>query len=101
VSDVVHVGERGLASAPDEVVLQLALDEGRVVLSRDQDFGSILAAQKLLAPSFVLLRPPTTNRTNELVELLRRVLDEAAEDLRVGAVVTVQGERFRTRRLPL
>jgi predicted nuclease of predicted toxin-antitoxin system len=97
----VHVGERGLGSAPDEQILQLAVAEGRIVLTCDGDFGTLLAARKLQVPSFVLLRPPTTNRTDELVELLRRVLDETAEDLWLGAVVTVQGERIRTHRLPL
>lgn len=41
--DAVHVRERALAAADDDVIFDLAVTEARVVVSADTDFGTILA----------------------------------------------------------
>jgi predicted nuclease of predicted toxin-antitoxin system len=54
--DAVHWSEVGDARAKDEVIMKWALEQGRIVLTCDLDFGDILAATKARAPSVVLLR---------------------------------------------
>jgi len=56
--DAVHVGAYGMHAASDEEILARALQEDRVVVSADSDFGVILATQEASRPSFVLFREP-------------------------------------------
>ena len=42
--DVVHVGALGLRAANDRVVLEAVRDDGRILISADTDFGTLLAA---------------------------------------------------------
>jgi predicted nuclease of predicted toxin-antitoxin system len=51
--DVVHARDVGLQSAPDQVVLAAALEQGRVLLTLDTDFGALLALSGALQPSIV------------------------------------------------
>jgi predicted nuclease of predicted toxin-antitoxin system len=54
--DVTHTRDLGLSKATDDVSLKHALDEGRVLISADTDFGLLLAESGADRPSFVLLR---------------------------------------------
>jgi hypothetical protein len=50
--DAVHTDALGLATAPDEVVLERARVDDRVVVSADSDFGTVLAATRATARPF-------------------------------------------------
>ena len=41
--DATHVRDYGLQAAEDEWIFELGLDENRIVLSADTDFGTLLA----------------------------------------------------------
>lgn len=99
--DAVHVRDLGLAEAADDLVLARAAQEQRVLISRDSDFAALLSHANLLWPSFVHLRTPKLNRPHDQVEVLRRVLVSAHDELSRGAIVTVRGEHVRVRMLPI
>lgn len=99
--DVVHVDDQQLGAADDDVILQWAHDERRVVVSSDTDFGGLLAAQRAAAPSVLLTRAIATLRAPESAMLVVAALDTAAEALNAGAIVAVGRSDVRVRRLPL
>jgi predicted nuclease of predicted toxin-antitoxin system len=99
--DVVHVRALGLVSAPDPVILARAVDERRVLVTLDTDFGDLVAHSRAKAPSIVLFRGNVTRRTDRQATLLLANLDAVTEDLDAGAVVVMGDGRLRVRRLPI
>ena len=61
--DAVHVGSIGLAAASDEAVMERAASEGRVLVSADTDFGTLLSQTQAMLPSIVLLRTHVRSRS--------------------------------------
>jgi predicted nuclease of predicted toxin-antitoxin system len=98
--DVLHLSEESLHLLPDDEILALAQDGGRAVLTFDLDFGDLLAAGAHRLPSVILfrLRDQTPRSVNSR---LLRLLSERLEDLELGALVIVEDDRYRLRRLPI
>lgn len=99
--DAVHTGDIGLATASDAQILEMAMAESRIIISADTDFGMLLARQATTEPSVVLIRLRSPRRAIALVSLLLANLDAVAVDLEAGAVVVLEDERVRVRRLPI
>ena len=99
--DIVHVGSLGLRAASDRVVLQRARDDGRVLVSADTDFGTLLAASRESGPSVVLVRRVIGRRVEQLAGLLVANLPQVADDLRHGSIVVIGDDSLRIRRLPI
>ena len=60
--DAVHVRDRGLAEAEDEVILELAVGEARVIVTADTDFGALLMLRQQPQPSVILFRHSAPRR---------------------------------------
>ncbi|MFP4012278.1 MAG: DUF5615 family PIN-like protein [Spirochaetaceae bacterium] len=99
--EAIHVRRRGMSSAPDPQVLSLAEEEGRIIVSADTDFGSLLALRNAKHPSFILLRKASGLRPQQLARIVSRVIEDYAEELASGAVVTVTDRTVRIRQLPI
>lgn len=99
--DPVHARDMGLASATDPVVLQHAVDDGRVLLTLDTDFGTLLARSRSAVPSVVLFRGDVTRVPDRQAALLLGNLDSFEDDLVAGALVVIGDDRIRVRRLPI
>jgi predicted nuclease of predicted toxin-antitoxin system len=83
--DVTHVRALGLRAARDEVVLEAARNDHRVLVSADTDFGALLAASHDPGPSIVLVRRVVGRRVEDLAGILIANLPYVEEDLRLGA----------------
>jgi predicted nuclease of predicted toxin-antitoxin system len=99
--DAVHTGDLGLQQASDTVVLARASHDGRIVISADTDFGTLLAASRADGPSVVLIRRPSDRSARQVLALILANLDAAADAIADGAIVVLEAERVRVRRLPL
>lgn len=88
-------------AASDEEILARALQENRIVVSADTDFGVILAAQEADHPSFVLFRDPNLLVANDYANMLIPALGMLEPDLLSGCVAVFRNGRLRVRKLPL
>ncbi|HVG10376.1 MAG TPA: DUF5615 family PIN-like protein [Thermoanaerobaculia bacterium] len=98
--DVLHLSEVGLHRLPDDEILTRAREEGRIVITFDLDFGDLLAAGGYSMPSVILFRlhnPAPLSVNSKLLE----IISERGEDLERGAIVIVEDQRYRLRRLPI
>jgi predicted nuclease of predicted toxin-antitoxin system len=98
--DAVHTGETGLAEAEDSEIIRRASDEDRVVVTLDADFHTHLALTQACKPSVIRIRVEGL-RSEEFSELLQNVLNQCADDLKAGAMISVNDFQIRVRRLPV
>ena len=68
--DVVHVRDIGMVSATDPVVIDEARAQGRVRISADTDFGTLLARTHATTPSFLLIRRASGRRASEQAAII-------------------------------
>jgi predicted nuclease of predicted toxin-antitoxin system len=99
--DAVHVRSLGMSTASDPTIMEAASTEARVLVSADADFGELLARTNAGSPSVLLLRRQDHRRAAQVAELLMLNLPMVAEDLEAGAIVVLDDDRIRVRRLPL
>jgi len=99
--DAVHVRDYGLATAEDIAVVERAAREGRIVVSADTDFGTLLAQRSQTGPSVILFRGASPRRPENQVAVLLANLATIADDLNKGAVVVIEPNRLRIRALPI
>jgi predicted nuclease of predicted toxin-antitoxin system len=99
--DAVHVRNRGLQRASDSDLFDLAVHEGRTILSADTDFGTLLALRRETRPSVVLFRGRTPRRPEWQASLLLTNLHMISRELDSGAIITMYESRLRVRRLPI
>jgi predicted nuclease of predicted toxin-antitoxin system len=96
----VHVGDIGLASATDSVILERAITDQSTIITLDADFHTLLALTSASRPSVIRLRIEGL-KAAPLTNLLATVLTTFSDELSAGAVITVTTRSARARRLPI
>jgi predicted nuclease of predicted toxin-antitoxin system len=94
----VHWSSVGPDDADDAEIMGWARENNHVVLTADLDFGARLVRRGESGPSVVQLRTEDT-----IVRLVGSVvltaIEQTKRDLAAGALVTIENERYRVRRL--
>jgi predicted nuclease of predicted toxin-antitoxin system len=95
--DVVPVARVGLSRASDEELLRVAQEQGRILVTRDRDFGALVFVESLGAGVLYLRVLPSTENT--VHSELGRVLAAYSEEELSSAFVTIEPGGHRIRRL--
>lgn len=98
--DAVHWSTVGEVWAKDQILMDWAASEGRIVFTNDLDFGTLLATVGAARPSVIQVR--ALDLVPELIGVdVVRLLRDHAEALATGAIVTLDESRTRVRVLPI
>ncbi|MGH9065678.1 MAG: DUF5615 family PIN-like protein [Acidimicrobiales bacterium] len=91
--DSLHVRDIGLNRTPDQVILDRARTDRRILISADTGFGQLFYASSAHLPSLVLLRRQVDRRAASQAGPILVNLGELAADLDAGAIVVVETSR--------
>ncbi|MBI4492331.1 MAG: DUF5615 family PIN-like protein [Chloroflexi bacterium] len=86
------------SGAADEVVIDLAVRQGRILLTEDKDFGQLVFANAQPSGGVILMRFPARAR-GRLPKTVVDVTEQVGERL-MGSFVVVQPGRSRISRSP-
>lgn len=98
--EAVHWKAIGAYDALDQEILEYAADEGLVLLTHDLDFGTILATQGRSSPSVIQIRSQS-HLHEDIGTYVLPAIEQFEDDLKEGAVLTIDYERTCIRSLPL
>ena len=90
-----------MQSADDEQVFAKAAEEGRILISADTDFATLLAMRQESQPSVILFRRGTERKPDQQVALLLSNLPKIDSDLAKGCIAVFEEMRIRIRTLPI
>jgi predicted nuclease of predicted toxin-antitoxin system len=95
----IHWYSVGIKNAPDPEIMRYAAEQGYVILTRDLDFGTILAQSLVARPSVAQIRAHPAEPEHVGSQVVSALRDLEAE-LAAGALVTIDPKRTRARLLP-
>ena len=93
--DVIDVATSPHRSSSDAALWQLAIDEDRVLVTRDRDFPLPGTAGR--PPGIVLVRPASDMRTAAIVALVQSALDTVEVGAFTDHVTVIEPGRVRQR----
>ncbi len=95
--DVEDVRDIGLGSAKDKEIIEYALKNNRIIVTRDTDFGEVLRYPK--HPGAIIFRLPYTFTVKEINEKIKEFFSSVSEDELRNAIIIVELSRYRRRSL--
>jgi len=98
--EAVHWADIGRVAALDPVIMEYARQHGMTVMTKDLDFGELLAQNSSVGPSVIQLRggDPMPQVSGDLV---LSAINSFRSQIEQGALVTVRLQSARVRILPI
>ena len=97
--DVVDVRDLGMRAAKDKEIIDYALENNRIIITRDMDFGEILRYPN--HPGAIILRLPSEFTSQQLNKVLKDFLGSVEQKILKGAIIIVELSRYRRRSLKI
>lgn len=94
--DVLYVAEYA-PGITDNVVLESTNEEGRILITRDKDFGELVFRNKMVHSGIILNRLYEL-ASEEKARIVLKVIEEFNENL-IGAFTVIQPNKVRIKRL--
>ena len=91
------VRDIGMRTARDKEIIEYALKNNRIIVTRDTDFGEVLLYPK--HPGAIIFRLPHTFTVKEINGRLKDFLNSANEEEMRNALLIVELGRYRRRPL--
>ena len=98
--DAAHLNDENLYHLPDNLIIEKAIAENRIILTADMDFGQLLAFNKSQQTSVIQFRVSDCKPAN-IQAKLELLFEKFADQLDVDFLITVEDNRIRFRKLPL
>jgi predicted nuclease of predicted toxin-antitoxin system len=98
--EAVHWSAVGDPAAADIDILDWAAKNQFIIFTHDLDFGALLASRPLRKPSVIQLRTQETSPA-KMGATVVQALSQFADELKQGALITIDPARARARVLPL
>ena len=98
--EALHGRDLGAVNAPDTEIMAWAREHGYVVFTHDLDFGALLHATGAVAPSVIQFREDDV-RPEILGGHALLAMEQAMEEIKSGALITIDLRRMRITSLPL
>jgi len=89
-----------MSAASDTAIFELAVEEGRIIVTTDLDFARILALSGRAGPALILFRAGNLS-DSDMLTLLQAALARVDAELLARSVIVVDGTRMRVTPLPL
>ncbi len=97
--DAVHLNDQGLFKLADNFILEKAVEEDRIILTTDMDFGQLLAFNKVLVTSVIQFRTSSFTPA-DIRAKLGLFFEHFSSQLDDKFIVTIEDHRMRYRKLP-
>ena len=98
--NAIHLNDENLYKLQDNLILEKAIKEQRIIITSDMDFGQLLAFNKSYQASVIQFRTSdfTPNNIQTKLELL---FAKFSNQLDGDFIITIEDNRLRFRKLPL
>jgi len=94
--DVLYIAEFASGSL-DDVILELANKEDRILMTRDKDFGELVFRDKMVHSGIILNSLHELSSENK-ARIILKVIEDFQEQL-IGAFTVIQPNKVRFRKL--
>lgn len=97
---VIIGAESGFHGKSDWEICEFAAKNRSIIVTHDLDFGELLAVSGASKPSVVIFRVQPLTR-EVMTDTFLQALKAAADELDRGAIVVIEKNKYRLRRLPI
>jgi predicted nuclease of predicted toxin-antitoxin system len=98
--NIIRVSDILPANTPDYIILEFARNNGKVIITQDLDFSTMIALSGYNYPGLITVRLLDSD-PDIVTKRLLEVLPNISYNLLEGCIVTIEEINVRIRRLPI